>query len=169
MSLEIKIGDRIANVELLSKQENKVKVKVDETVYELDILLVEKGVYSILYNNQSHNIEFFEKENSKKYTINTYLNSFDVEIIDAEAKYLQNRQSGSDNAGGNEISSPMPGKVVKILVEEGEEVQEGQTLIIVSAMKMESEYKAANDGVVKNIFVKEEETVDGNQVLLVIE
>ncbi|MBT3207145.1 MAG: acetyl-CoA carboxylase biotin carboxyl carrier protein subunit [Bacteroidetes bacterium] len=169
MSLEIKIGDRIAQIELLSRQNNIVKVKVDEKIYDIDILLVERGVYSILYNNQSHNIEFCEKGDPKKYTINTYLNSFDVEIIDAETKYIQNRKSGSDEGGENEISSPMPGKVVKILVEEGEEVKAGQTVIIVSAMKMESEYKAANDGIIKKIFVEEEETVDGGQILLAIE
>ena len=73
MSLEIKIGDRIAQIELLSRQNNIVKVKVDEKIYDIDILLVERGVYSILYNNQSHNIEFCEKGDPKKYTINTYL------------------------------------------------------------------------------------------------
>ena len=63
----------------------------------------------------------------------------------------------------------MPGKVVKIPVKIGEEVKEGQTLIIISAMKMESEFKAKKDGKVKDIRTSEGATVDGNQVLLILE
>ena len=63
----------------------------------------------------------------------------------------------------------MPGKIVKILVAVGDAVEAGQTVIIVSAMKMESEFKAAKAGIVSEIPVKEGDTVDGNQVLVVIE
>ena len=63
----------------------------------------------------------------------------------------------------------MPGKIVKILVAEGDTVTAGQTVIIVSAMKMESEFKASKSGVISEIPVKEGDTVDGNQVLVVIE
>ncbi len=63
----------------------------------------------------------------------------------------------------------MPGKIVKILVAEGDKVEAGQTVIIVSAMKMESEFKASKAGIVNEIPVKEGDTVDGNQVLVVIE
>ena len=92
-----------------------------------------------------------------------------AEIIDAEAKYLQARNAGNLEAEENTISSPMPGKVVKIEYSIGDEVKKGDTVIIVSAMKMESEYKAMKDGVVKEVFVKEEETIDGNQPLVFIE
>ena len=63
----------------------------------------------------------------------------------------------------------MPGKVVKLLVAEGDAVEVGQTVIIVSAMKMESEFKATKAGVVSEIPVAEGDTVDSNQVLVVIE
>ena len=61
----------------------------------------------------------------------------------------------------------MPGKVVKIPVKAGETVEAGQTLIIVSAMKMESEFKARKAGVVKSIHVAEGDTIDANKVLVV--
>ena len=63
----------------------------------------------------------------------------------------------------------MPGKIVKILVAEGDTVEAGQTVIIVSAMKMESEFKASKAGVVKEVAVKEDETVNGGQKMIVIE
>ena len=63
----------------------------------------------------------------------------------------------------------MPGKVVKVLVNEGDVVKEGQTTIIISAMKMESEYKAPMDGIVKKINVRDGDTVEGNQILIELE
>ena len=63
----------------------------------------------------------------------------------------------------------MPGKIVKILVKTGEKVEPGQTVIIVSAMKMESEYKAGKAGTIKEIHVDEGDTIEGNQLLITIE
>ena len=63
----------------------------------------------------------------------------------------------------------MPGRIVKIPVTEGQEVITGQTLIVVSAMKMESEYKSSKNGIVKHIHVKEGDVVTGHQPLLTIE
>ena len=90
-------------------------------------------------------------------------------MIDAEARYLKNRNAGGGGAAESKIFSPMPGKVVKVLVSEGDPVQEGETVVIISAMKMESEYKAPRDGVVKKVHVKNEDTVDGSQVLIELE
>ena len=69
----------------------------------------------------------------------------------------------------NNISSPMPGKVVKIPVEIGQEVEEGTTLIVVEAMKMQSEYKAKGNKIVKEILVSEGVAVNANQALIVLE
>ena len=168
MSLEIKIDDRIAEVKLIEKDGNLIKIEVNDKVYDLDLEMVENGVYSIISNNMSYNVELIEKEDHRHFNVNTLYNSYDVEIIDAETKYKQGRTIDEvDDI--RKIASPMPGKVVKILVEVGDEVKEGDTVIIVSAMKMESEYKVQKDRVVKEILVKEGDTVDGNQTLIVVE
>ena len=169
MALEIKLDNRIAKVELLTEEKDKIKIKVDGRVYDLDMQQVENGVYSVMYKNRSFNVELIENGTPKKYTVNTFYHSYEAEIIDAEAKYLQARNANNMEAAESTISSPMPGKVVKIPVDLGEEVRKGDTVIIVSAMKMESEYKAMKDGVVKEIFVKEEDTIDGNQPLVFID
>lgn len=169
MSLEMNLNNRKATVELLYKEENKVKVAVDNTIYELDIVKVEEGVYSILLNNRSYNIELFQNGNSNKYTVNTYLNTYNVEIVDAETKYLRSREKSIFGQAENKIYSPMPGKVVRIFVKVGDQVKEGQTVIVVSAMKMESEFKARKDGYVKEVLTSEGATVNGNQTLVIIE
>ena len=63
----------------------------------------------------------------------------------------------------------MPGKIVKVLFDVGDKVKAGDTVIIVSAMKMESEYKVKTDRVIKEIKVKEGDTIQANQPLVIIE
>jgi acetyl/propionyl-CoA carboxylase alpha subunit len=70
--------------------------------------------------------------------VNTFLRTFNVEIIDAETKYRHSRLQGLEHEGENDISSPMPGKVIKVPVTIGETVTSGQTIIVVEAMKMHS-------------------------------
>ena len=167
--LEVKVGDRFAKVKLLSREGNNIQIKVDEKLYNLDLLEVEKGIYSVLKDNRSYNIELVQGDTEKSFIINTYEENFDVEIIDAEARYLMSRGGEEGDDGGRTISSPMPGKVVKILVKEGDEIAEGTTVIIVEAMKMQSEYKVKTDRVVKEILVNEGDTIDGNQALVIVE
>ncbi|MFP4471215.1 MAG: acetyl-CoA carboxylase biotin carboxyl carrier protein subunit [Bacteroidales bacterium] len=168
MKLEIQIDGRTANVELLEQSGNIAKIRVDDRVYDVDLMMVENGVYSIIHKNISFNVELIEKKDPRHYNVNTLYNSYDVEIIDAETRYKRNR-SKHDLDDIRKIASPMPGKVVKIPVKEGDEVKAGDTVIIVSAMKMESEYKVQKDRIVKEILVKEGETIDGNQTLVIVE
>ncbi len=168
MSLEIKIDDYTAEVKLIKREGNLVTIEVDNKVYELDLLMVENGVYSIISNNKSYNVELFEKEDHRHFNVNTRHNSYEIEIIDAETKYKQGRTA--DEADDiRKIASPMPGKVVLIPVKVGDNVKAGDTVIIVSAMKMESEYKVQKDRIVKEILVKEGDTIRGNQILVVVE
>ena len=167
--LEVKVGDRYAKVKLLSRKENNIQIKVDEKVYDLDIVEVEKGIYSILKDNRSYNIELVQGDTAKSFMINTYEENFDLEIIDAETRYLMNRGDDDGEADGRSISSPMPGKVIKILVEVGDEIPEGTTVVIVEAMKMQSEYKVKTDRIVTEILVKEGDAIDANQPLVNVE
>ncbi|TRZ69968.1 MAG: biotin/lipoyl-binding protein [Bacteroidetes bacterium] len=169
MTYEIKLEHRTARIELLSRAGNKVLLAVDDLKYELDVVMVEKGIYSILYNGHSYNVELIEGESSKEYIVNTFARSFVAEIVDAETKYLQNRLQGTEHKGENDISSPMPGKVVKIPVSVGENVTAGQTLIVVEAMKMQSEFKASSDRIVKEVLVKEGDTVNSHQIMMRVE
>ncbi|HEY4786852.1 MAG TPA: biotin/lipoyl-containing protein [Bacteroidales bacterium] len=169
MELEIKVDKRLAKVKLLSRNGNLIKVKVDDLVYDVDLCKVEESEYSVIHQGQSHNIEVIEGETSKRYIANTYFKSFDIEIIDAETRYQQNRNKGSLDQNENTISTPMPGKIVRIPVKLNQKVTAGETLIVVSAMKMESEYKVGRDATVKKILVKEGDTVKSNQPLIIIE
>lgn len=169
MAIEVKLDDRLAQVELISQEGNQVTIVVDDQQYEIDLMQVERGVYSVLYKGRSYNVELIETESAKKYAINTFYHSYAADIIDAEAKYRLARKAGQLAEEESTIKSPMPGKVVKVMAKVGDKVEKGQTLVIVAAMKMESEYKAMRDGVVAEVFVKNDDTVDSNQPLIVID
>jgi len=169
MKTEININGRTALVELLQREGNHVKIRVDEEILELDLARVGDGVYSALLNDKSYNIEMVNTNSKRHYTVSTFYNTYNVEIIDPQTKYLKSREGAIDEAGGDSIVSPMPGRVIKILVKEKEQVQAGQTVMTISAMKMESEFKAPRDAVVKKINVSEGDVVDGNQVMIVFE
>lgn len=165
---EIKIKDRLAKVELIKESGSTIEVLVDGKKYEIDIVPVDAG-YSILYKNKSYNVEILEGENNKEFMVNTLYQSYNVDIVDAEYRYQESRKKSKELEGGNVISSPMPGRIVRIPVKEGQEVTQGQTVVVVSAMKMESEYKASKNGVIKHIHIKEGEVVNGHQPLITIE
>lgn len=169
MAVEIKVGNRVAWVNLLSQNANILEVEIDGKKYEVDLMHTADGTFSILESGHSYNIELVPRTEAKKYTAYTLYQSYDLEVIDAEARYLRNRESNGFASGENTISSPMPGKVVNVMVKKGDKVKKGDTVIIISAMKMESEYKAQKNGIVKKVNVKNEDTVDENQILIEFE
>lgn len=169
MELDIKLNNRLAKVKLLSREADFYKVQVDKKVYQLDIRMVEEHVYSVLHSGKSYNVEIIPGESNKKYFVNTLYKNYNLEIIDAETRYLQNRNKNEFGGEQNIISTPMPGKVVRIPVKAGQKVSANDTLIVVSAMKMESEYKAGRDATIKKIMVKEGDTVKGHQPLIILE
>ena len=72
------------------------------------------------------------------------------------------------HSGPHRLSAPMPGKIVKVLVSPGDVVEEGCGLVVMEAMKMENELKAARAGIIQEIKVKEGQAVDMGALLLVI-
>ena len=169
MAYEVSLGHRTAKVDLLNRAGTKTLIDIDGNKYDADIVMVERGVYSIIYKGHSYNVELIEGDNSKKYIVNTFAKTFNVEIIDAESKYISSRNKGLEAEEENIVASPMPGKVVRIPVKAGDLVTAGQTLVVVEAMKMQSEFKASHDKTVVEVLVKEGDTVNAHQVMMKLE
>ena len=166
MALEIKINDRIAQANLIDQDGNILKIEVDGKIYEIDLLHTSDGTFSIIEGGNSYNIELVPGNEQKKYTAHTLYDTYDITIIDAESRYLNNRNPNGASSKSKSISSPMPGKIVKILVKEGDIIKEGETAIIISAMIMEGEYKAPATGMVKRINVAEGDVILSDQILI---
>ncbi|MDG1135809.1 MAG: acetyl-CoA carboxylase biotin carboxyl carrier protein subunit [Bacteroidales bacterium] len=167
MKYEIKVDNKVSDIRLISKEGNTAQVAIGDHIYELDIVEVEKGIYSLLHDGVSYNIELISN-NNKDYKATTKYDSFDVEIIDSETRYKNSRKSADDDDHAF-ISTPMPGKIVKILVKEGDKVKGGDTVVVVSAMKMESEYKVVKDRTITKVLVKEGDNIEGDQPLIMLD
>lgn len=169
MNLELKLNNRNAVIKQVKQEGNIYTLSIDDVIYEVDLVKTGENEYSILHNGRSYNVEIVEKTEPKNYNIVTSDESFDVEIIDLESKYQQNRNNAVSDSGDLIIRSPMPGRVVSVPVHTGDRVEAGQTVVILSAMKMESEFKAGKTGIVTEIAVSAGDTVENNQLLVVIE
>ena len=107
-------------------------------------------------------------KDGKSYNVNLLHHSYDVKVIDNQAKYLKSKKNETEEQN-NQIVAPMPGKVVKIPVKEGDSLAAGDTVIVIEAMKMQNNYKVSSDCTVSKILVNENDTVENNQVLITLE
>jgi biotin carboxyl carrier protein len=92
--------------------------------------------------------------------------------VRVESERMRSADAAKKATGGGSdrvVKSPMPGRVVKVLVQPGDEVAAGQALMVIEAMKMENELKAKAPGRVRTVHVKMGEAVDGNVKLVTFE
>jgi biotin carboxyl carrier protein len=130
------------------------------------VLEVMPGVFSVLKDNASFLIRLSPGLDD---TLDVSWGATRFSIALGDVRDRAPRKSGASDAGPKELRAQMPGKVVKILVQEGERVSAGQGVIIVEAMKMQNEMKSPKDGVVSRIGTAEGATVAAGAPLLVIE
>jgi biotin carboxyl carrier protein len=91
-----------------------------------------------------------------------------LEILDERRLRLRRASGKFTLEGPQRVDSPMPGKVVRVLVKQGDQVQEGQALLVVEAMKMENELKSPKTGVVKELHAQEGQPVEAGAKLAVV-
>jgi biotin carboxyl carrier protein len=146
------------------KQEGPIlQVAIGEREYTLDVEKVEKGVYSVLHNGISHNMEIIKSERKHFYTVNTHFQSFDIEI--SPIKSITNNSKKSANTTETS-TAPIPGKVISLKVSPGDRIKEYQTVLILSAMKMENELKSPIDGIITSVKAKKDDVVNTGEVLI---
>jgi biotin carboxyl carrier protein len=142
---------------------------VNGTSVELDEqALTHANTTNVIYQNKSYNVEVVEVNSLEKTsTIKVNGNLYTVQVEDRFDLLL--KQLGMDAAVGakiREIKAPMPGLVLKIMVEEGDEVKKGDNLLVLEAMKMENILKSTTDGIIKKIHVSQGDKIEKNTVLL---
>jgi biotin carboxyl carrier protein len=157
------------NDQFLFEVENKDSAfLVNGVPVELDLSTIGNDSTHVLYQNKSFNTEIVElNKTDKTCKIKVNGNIYQISIEDQFDVLL--KQLGLDNLTANkvlEIKAPMPGLVLKVLVEEGTEVKKGDNLVILEAMKMENILKSSTDGVVKKILIKQGNKVEKNQILV---
>jgi pyruvate carboxylase subunit B len=95
---------------------------------------------------------------------------WEVEVVDERTRYVRSLTAGSTrHQGGGTLKAPMPGLVLRVQVAPGQKVSAGAGIIVLEAMKMENELKAAGAGVVRSVRVSAGEAVEKGQVLIEFE
>jgi pyruvate carboxylase subunit B len=95
---------------------------------------------------------------------------WEVEVIEERTRHIRSLTAGADRQrGAGALRAPMPGLVVRLLVEPGQAVSRGGGVVVLEAMKMENELKAAADGTVKTVRVATGEPVEKGQILVEFE
>lgn len=166
--MEMTIGKRTAQIQLLSKEKDFVRISVDDRIYEINVVVTDNGICSLIHDGRSFNTELSSSDNGRSYTVRQGFNSYEVEIVDAQEKYIRSRRK-EDVRQEDTIVAPMPGKIVKILVNPGDQVKEGDTLVVFEAMKMQSNLNVVGDCTIGTILVSEGDSVASGQPLIRLE
>lgn len=156
-------------VEIVEVAPDRYRVTIDDRVLEVDARNTDETSMSLLVEHEAFNIES-ERTSQSVQNLKVKGEVVSVEVLDLRRVQLRRSQESLGGLDGpTEISSPMPGKVVAILVKEGDEVTEGQGLVVVEAMKMENELRSPKNGVVQSVKAAEGDAVDGGAVLCIVE
>ena len=131
----------------------------------LDAREVEPGVWSILIDGQSYEVRL--EPAGDGYSAEVDGRRYRVEV--ADPRRLGRTRPAPGAAGRQKISSPMPGRVVRVLVNTGDAVEAGQGVVVVEAMKMQNEIRSPKAGRVTTLRVAEGAAVAGGETLAEVE
>ncbi len=142
-----------------------VRARVGKREYELNLQEVEPGVF--WFNSEDQSIEATVTTNGDGYQVRIGNRHLHVELLDGRSAFL--RSSQPDHDGIAELRSPMPGKVFRILVEQGDTVEANQGLLVIEAMKMQNEMKSPKRGTIRKLSVEEGMIVNAGDLLVEVE
>ncbi|MCW5906514.1 MAG: acetyl-CoA carboxylase biotin carboxyl carrier protein subunit [Chitinophagales bacterium] len=138
---------------------------------EWDLIEVRENSFHIIRNNKGYNatIVNFNRE-EKTLVVNVNGNDYEISVKDKYDLLLQQLGINSKTSSATQnLKAPMPGLIIQVAVQEGDEVKKGDALLILEAMKMENVLKSPRDGKVKKVNVALKQAVEKNQVLLEFE
>ena len=162
MKFEVLINNTRRIVDL-ERDANRWRISLDGHLVDADAVEIAPNTYSILLNGKSHEIRVTPTP-AGVLTLQTGPHEFTAEVIDPRA-WRGRRQGAIEAEGRQQILAPMPGKIVRVLVQTGETVQAGQGLLVVEAMKMQNEIRSPKSGTVERLLVKEGQPVNAGEIL----
>jgi biotin carboxyl carrier protein len=141
-------------------------ININGKIYEVDFESVSgQPVYSLIVNGKSH--ESYVQQGDDNWQVLLRGRLYPVTVEDEREKRLRAAAgSGVAESGEFLLKAPMPGLVVAIPVEEGQEIKKGQVILILESMKMQNELKSPRDGTIGRIRVRPGESVEQRQTLL---
>jgi biotin carboxyl carrier protein len=163
---DVLLAGKTRVVELIRNGE-EWKVSLDGTELDASIAEVAPHTFSVLLNGGSHQVRIAPRPDGTL-TLHTGLAEYHAEVVDPRV-WRGRRHGALEAEGRQQITAPMPGKVVRVLVQQGDEVEAGQGLLVVEAMKMQNEIRSPKSGRVEKLLAKEGQAVNAGDVLAWVE
>ena len=132
---------------------------------EVDAVLARTDVLSLRLGNQAFEVKCERVAGEMHLWVGSA--RFAVEVRDPRS--LRGRARAVDDHGPKKLTAPMPGKIVRVLVSQGDEVEAGAGVLVVEAMKMQNEIKSPKKGTIQKILVREGAAVNAGDVLAIVE
>lgn len=155
----------------VKREGGRVFAEVEGRRYELEAREVGAGEYLLIQGGRVYECRVGAEPGLRArgaLRVSVGAREYGVRLTDP--KHLRGAGAGAAEQGGRaQIKAPMPGKVVRVLVEAGQTVESGQGLVVVEAMKMQNELKSPKAGAVAELSAAPGATVNAGDVLLVIE
>ena len=167
MAFIAKLGERTHTVDIEEIGRSLYRVAVDGSEFLVDGKKSGLTNYSLIVDNRSFEVEVDITEDEYRVLVDG--RSYHVHLVDERRMRLGGLQSGIQLQGRQKVSVPMPGKVIAVLVSEGDKIERGQGLVIVEAMKMENEVRCPINGEVKEVRVKAGDSLEAGATLMVVE
>jgi biotin carboxyl carrier protein len=172
MDLVVRQGEREEKVQV-RRVDGGYEVTVGERTYQVDALLARAGLHSLRIEGEQHHHAHHEvavrNQGEGTYWVSTAQGAGPVEVVDPLTYLATQAMSAKGGKRRKRVDAYMPGRVVAVLIKEGETVITGQGLVVLEAMKMENEIRAEHDGVVSKIHVQPGQAVDKGNPLFEME
>jgi biotin carboxyl carrier protein len=165
MIYEVTIAQKVYRVELV-RTEQQWQCKLDGREMPLDVVSAQDGILSLLLQGRSYEVK--QETVGAESNVVVGQERFSATVRDPRS-FRSRSRAGASEQGVMKIKAPMPGKVVRILAPAGAQVEIGQSVVVIEAMKMQNELKAPKTGVVKKINVAEGAAVEAGQALAEVE
>ena len=139
--------------------------------YELEARAVGAGEYLLLHEGRVYECRAEQAQGAQgRGSLVVSVGAEEYAVTLTDPKHLRGaRVAGGHDTGRAQVAAPMPGKVVRVLVERGQAVEAGAGLVVVEAMKMQNELKSPKSGTVVELRVEAGATVNAGELLAVIE
>lgn len=166
MIFHTNLGGKVYQIEI-EKQQGEYLVNIGGNSYRVDSRQISKGKLSL--NIEGKIYDLMIRGNARNHQVDIGPYCYDIELWTSRDDGEILESTKGDKTGKIVITTPMPGKVIKVLKELNEPVKEGEGVIVVEAMKMENELKSPREGVISEIKVSPGRAVESGEILIVIE
>jgi biotin carboxyl carrier protein len=159
--------DGTSHVVEVTGGDGRYRLTLGDDAWEVDARLTAQGIYSLLIGGVSYVADVVDHEGTCM--VDVMGEAYEVLVEEQTRWIIRTRGGAAEGGSGQTVRAPLPGKITHVAVRAGDRVQAGDTLVVIEAMKMENEFKAATAGTVTEVRVQPGQAVNPGDLLVVVQ